>query len=78
MENQETTQDTEATAQPELTISDLQNLRAIVEVAVQRGAFRAAELSAVGATYDRLSVFLAAVVPAAPADDALATDALAA
>lgn len=58
-----------AAAQPELTISDLQNLRAIVEVAVRRGAFQASESSAVGATYDRLTAFLNAVAPAAPATE---------
>lgn len=51
--------------QPELNISDLQNLRGIVDVAVRRGAFAATELSAVGAVYDRLNSFLNAVAPAA-------------
>ena len=46
---------------PELTITDLGNLRAIVDTAVRRGAFGAAELSAVGATFDRLNNFLNSV-----------------
>jgi len=50
--------------QPQLSITDLQNLRAIVDVAVKRGAFGAAEISAVGATFDKLNVFLNAVAPA--------------
>ena len=62
---------------PELNIADLQNLRAVVETAVKRGAFAAAELSAVGSVYDRINTFLNAVTqkPAdvAPADQAPAT-----
>ena len=52
---------------PELSISDLQNLRAIVDTAARRGAFQAAEMSAVGAVFDRVNAFLNAVAPAAPA-----------
>jgi len=44
---------------PELTINDLAALRAIVEIATQRGAFKAQELTLVGTTYDKLSNFLA-------------------
>ena len=62
---------------PELNIADLQNLRAVVETAVKRGAFAAAELSAVGSVYDRINTFLNAVTqkPAdvAPAEQAPAT-----
>ena len=72
MENQEQTQmadniDNTApqaqAAQPELSIADLQNLKAIIDVAVKRGTFAAAEISAVGSVYDRLSGFLTAVSP---------------
>jgi hypothetical protein len=49
--------------QPELSIADLQNLRTIVETASRRGAFAAAEMSAVGAVFDRLNNFLTAVLP---------------
>jgi len=52
---------------PELSISDLQNLRAIVDTAARRGAFQAAEMSAIGAVFDRVNAFLNAVAPAAPA-----------
>lgn len=55
--------------QPELTIQDLGNLRAIIDVASQRGAFKAAELQAVGAAFNKLNDFLNAVTPAAPAGD---------
>jgi hypothetical protein len=48
---------------PELTINDLANLRAIVDTAVRRGAFSAAEASGVGAVFDRLNAFLTAVAP---------------
>lgn len=47
--------------QPQLSISDLQNLRAVVDLAVKRGAFGAAEASSVGAVFDRLNTFLEAL-----------------
>ena len=57
------------TAAPELTIQDLQNIRAIIDVASQRGAFRAAEFEAVGSTFTKLNGFLNAVAPQqAPAE----------
>jgi len=65
MENiTENTQDT--VKQPELGIADLQNLRALLDVAVRRGAFGAAEISSVGAVFDRVNAFLNAVAPPAP------------
>lgn len=55
-------------AQPEaqqsgvdLNISDLVALKSIVEVASQRGAFKAAELEAVGKTFNKLNTFLESV-----------------
>lgn len=51
------------TQQPELTIQDLSNLRSIIDVASQRGAFRAAEFSAVGSSFNKLNDFLNAVAP---------------
>jgi hypothetical protein len=48
----------QAPAGPELSITDLQNLRAIVDLASKRGAFSGAELSAVGQVFDRLNTFL--------------------
>jgi hypothetical protein len=56
-------------AAPELTIQDLQNLRAIIDVASQRGAFRAAEMQAVGSAFNKLNDFLNAVAPAPAADE---------
>jgi hypothetical protein len=49
--------------QPELGIADLQNIRTILNVAVRRGVFGAAEISSVGAVFDRLNAFLNAVAP---------------
>lgn len=55
----------EVTAQPqqgpELNISDLLAIRNIIEIASQRGAFKAAELEVVGKTFNRLNTFLESV-----------------
>ena len=59
-----------APAAPEFSIADLQNLRAIVDLAAKRGAFSAAEMSAVGQVFDRLNAFLNAVAPQQPAQPA--------
>jgi len=59
-----------APASPELTIQDLGNLRAIIDVASQRGAFRAAEMAAIGASFNKLNDFLNAVAPQQPAEEA--------
>ena len=45
----------------DLNISDLAAIKSIIDVASQRGAFRAAELEAVGKTYNKLSTFLESV-----------------
>jgi hypothetical protein len=57
------------TLQPELTIQDLGNLRAIIDVASQRGAFKAAELQAVGTAFNKLNDFLNSVAPAQSEED---------
>lgn len=49
--------------QPDLTIQDLNNIRAIIDVAVRRGSFGAAEASGVGQVFDKLNTFLNAVNP---------------
>ena len=51
----------------ELTIADLNALRAIVDVASQRGAFKATELEAVGKTFNKLNAFLEAAAKSAQA-----------
>ena len=48
----------------ELNIVDLQNLKAIIDVAAKRGAFSAGEMAAVGTVYNKLDTFLNSVVPA--------------
>lgn len=66
---QETSQEPakqEPQAKPEgaadLNISDLAALKSILEIASQRGAFKANELEAVGKTYNKLSSFLESVI----------------
>lgn len=56
----------EVRPQPELSINDLLQVRAVLELAVRRGAFQANEVSTVGKIYDRLNDFLNAVAPPAP------------
>lgn len=53
---------------PELTITDLQNVRAVIDIAATRGAFKAAEMAAVGTVFNKLDTFLNSVVPAQPAE----------
>ena len=45
----------------ELNLQDLRALKTLVEVACQRGAYRADEMKAIGTVYDRIAGFLAAV-----------------
>jgi len=47
-----------STAPVELTVQDLGVLRSIIDVASQRGAFKANEMEAVGKTYNKLDTFL--------------------
>lgn len=56
-----------AQEQPGLTVNDLAMMVQVIQLATQRGTFKADELSAVGGLYDRVSKFLAAVAPP-PAD----------
>lgn len=46
---------------PDLTVQDLQSLKAIIDVASQRGAFKPNEMMTVGQVYTKLEEFLAAV-----------------
>lgn len=48
-------------ASAELNISDLIAVKSIIEVASQRGAFKAAELEAVGKTFNKLNTFIESV-----------------
>jgi hypothetical protein len=46
-----------------LAVSDLIMLQSIVQVACERGAFRADEMSQIGQCYDRLGAWLAHMTP---------------
>jgi hypothetical protein len=45
----------------DLTVQDLSNLKQIIDVASQRGAFKPSEMMTVGQTYNKLESFLNAV-----------------
>lgn len=45
----------------DLTVQDLGVIRSIIDVASTRGAFKANEMQAVGATYNKLEAFLKVV-----------------
>lgn len=51
----------EASAQPELTVNDLNALKTIIDVASQRGAFKPNEMVTVGQAYTKLENFLLAI-----------------
>ena len=53
----------------QITIADLDKLRNIVDLASTRGAFRGAELTQVGAIYDKLTAFLDAIIAQAKAQE---------
>ncbi len=58
----------------QLTISDLQLLARIVDLASRRGAFQAAELSQVGEAFNKLSGFLAYVESTQKKDEGATPD----
>jgi hypothetical protein len=53
----------------QITIADLDTIKNIISLASTRGAFRAEELSQVGAVYDKLTAFLEAVIEQAKAQE---------
>lgn len=59
----------------QITIADLDTIKNIIDLACTRGAFRGAELSQVGVVYDKLSLFLEAVVAQAQAQEAINAEA---
>jgi len=62
------------TTQPQsITIADLDVVKKIIELAAARGAFRAEEMTEVGAMYDKLSAFLQAVIDQAQAQQTAAS-----
>ena len=54
-------QATPAETPVELTVSDLSNIKQIIDVASSRGAFKPNEMTIVGTTYSKLETFLTAV-----------------
>jgi hypothetical protein len=53
----------------QITIADLDTIKNIIDLACTRGAFRGAELTQVGVVYDKLTVFLEAVIAQAKAQE---------
>jgi len=53
-----------------ITVSDLDALRNIIDLACTRGAFRANEVKQVGELHEKLTAFLEAVVAQAQAQEA--------
>jgi hypothetical protein len=58
-----------------ITVADLNLLKNIIDLASTRGAFRAGEMKQVGEVYEKLTVFLEAVVAQAAAQEAPPADA---
>lgn len=58
-----------------ITIADLNLLKNIIDLASTRGAFRANEMLQIGEVYNKLSVFLEAVVAQAQEQEANNADA---
>ena len=52
----------------QFSITDLAVLKNIIDLACNRGAFQASEMKTVGEVYEKLSVFLEAVIKQAEAD----------
>jgi hypothetical protein len=53
-----------------ITVADLNLLKNIIDLASTRGAFQASEMTQIGTVYDKLVVFLEAVVAQAAAQEA--------
>lgn len=67
VENQNVQQEAPAQQNVELTINDLAALRSVIDVAAQRGTFKATEMTAVGTIYNKLNGFLEQVAKQAEA-----------
>jgi hypothetical protein len=57
----ETTQQSNQQPSADLNVSDLNAIKSIIDVATQRGAFRAPELESVGKIYNKLNNFLESI-----------------
>lgn len=53
---------TQPTQSIDITLTDLELVRTIIDLASSRGAFRANELKEVGEIYNKLTTFLEAVI----------------
>ena len=73
-ETQEAVQDATAVETPSVTVNDLVNVYAIIDLASKRGAFQAGELSAVGNTANRVKAFVDHVQAQNASAEAEATD----
>jgi hypothetical protein len=65
METKMSDENNEVQTPPSVTINDIAFLVQIIEIVAQRGAFKAEELSTVGAVYDKVKAFIANATPAA-------------
>ncbi len=63
VENQTQTDDNIPVPVEVLNVQDLVDIANLIDVVTQRGAFRADELTAAGALYDKLKTFLATLMP---------------
>ena len=59
-----------APVEVQLSIQDIVLSANVIDLATQRGAFKAAEASQVGACFEKLVAFIKANTPDAPAEDA--------
>lgn len=71
-----TTDNTTAPVNESISLQDLNLLAQVIDIATTRGAFRANELTTIGAVYDRLNRFLSSVANsnAAATSDAAPTN----
>ena len=52
-----------------ITVSDLDAIKSIIDLAARRGAFHAGEMADIGAIYNKLEAFLQAVVAQAQPEE---------
>ena len=67
---EEQQQDAPAEGAAELNLNDLAAMKQIIDIASQRGTFKANEMAAVGTLYNKLSTFLDTVAKQAEAQKA--------
>lgn len=56
--NSETIEESAPAAAPSLNLQDIVSLLNIIDLATRRGAFRAEEMSSIGAVFDKVGAFL--------------------